>query len=250
MIERPDTHLPARLHPSPNIEPRRNGMQPDILLLHYTGMKTCAAAIDWLSRRESKVSCHYVVDEDGTIIQMVTEELRAWHAGVGAWHGDRDVNSRSIGIEIHNPGHDLGYPSFPARQMQAVLALSLDIVRRWGIPARRVLAHSDIAPARKIDPGEKFDWAGLARAGIGHWVEPAPVGGERAQTEASPETIVETQRLLQRYGYDIEITGEADPRTQTVVRAFHRHFRPARVDGVIDTSTLETLRRLNAIPAA
>lgn len=245
MIERPDTRLATRLHSSPNVEPRRNAMTPDILLLHYTGMKSCAAAIDWLSRPESKVSCHYVVDTDGTVTQMVPEHLRAWHAGVGAWQRDPDVNSRSIGIEIHNPGHDLGYPDFPQRQMQAVIALSLDIVARWSIPKRRVLAHSDIAPARKIDPGEKFDWARLARSGVGHWVEPAPLQ-ENCGAFETCDVICEVQQLLQVYGYAIDITGEADARTRIVIGAFQRHFRPARVDGIVDASTLDTLRRLAA----
>lgn len=242
---RPDSPLVGALHPSPNFEPRRQGMRPDILLLHYTGMESCAAAIDWLARPESKVSCHYVVDTDGTITQMVAEEMRAWHAGAGAWGETTDVNSASIGIEIHNPGHDHGYPDFPDAQMAAVTALSLEIVTRWRIPKPRVLAHSDTAPSRKIDPGEKFDWAALARAGVGLWVEPVPPDATAA-TAARPvrRTIAAAQRLLASYGYAIDETGEMDRHTAIVVRAFQRHFRPAQVDGHLDASTVKTLRRL------
>lgn len=251
MIVAPCSPLVTSLHPSPNIEPRRGGAKPDILLLHYTGMASFARAIDWLSRPESRVSCHYAVDVDGTVIQMVAETERAWHAGVSCWGGETDVNSLSIGIEIHNPGHDLGYPEFPAAQMTAVAALCRDIALRWRIQSHRVLAHSDVAPARKIDPGEKFDWAWLAANGVGHWVEPAPVGALDAVTTiagntGSADRIRRAQELLGLYGYDIDPTGEADLWTGTVLKAFQRHFRPARVDGVIDGSTLDTLERLVA----
>ncbi|MEZ5849974.1 MAG: N-acetylmuramoyl-L-alanine amidase [Hyphomicrobiaceae bacterium] len=249
----PDTTHVANIHASPNVEPRRDGVRPDILLLHYTGMFSCAKAIDWLSRPEAKVSCHYVVDCDGTITQMVPEALRAWHAGVGVWHGETDINSRSIGIEIHNPGHDQGYPDFPPVQMEAVAVLSADIVARHRIAPERVLAHSDVAPARKIDPGEKFDWAWLAARGVGHWVCPAAIThadqGPAAGT-ASPG-IRTAQALLARYGYGIPATGVLDEETMTVLRAFQRHFRPARVDGRLDASTAETLARLVAsLPGA
>ena len=248
MLIAPDTPLATVLHPSPNIEPRRGGGGPDILLLHYTGMHSCQRAIQWLADPRSKVSCHYVIDTDGTVTQMVAESLRAWHAGVGVWAGSDDVNSRSIGIEIHNPGHDQGYPPFPEAQMRAVIALSRDIVRRHAIAPRNVLAHSDIAPTRKIDPGEAFDWPRLAREGVGHWVEPAAlaVGDAVAVGEAG---LARARRLLASYGYGI--AGDADAAaTATVVRAFQRHFRPARVDGIVDASTLDTLERLVASAAA
>src|SRR5690606_8241728 len=145
------------------------------LVLHYTGMMSAPRAIAWLAEPASRVSCHYVIDEAGLITQMVAESARAWHAGVGSWAGETDINSASIGIEIQNPGHDLGYPDFPEAQMKAVIDLSQDIIARNGIPSTRVLAHSDVSPGRKIDPGEKFDWAGLHAAGVGHWVAPAPV---------------------------------------------------------------------------
>ena len=244
MIVRPDTRLSAHLHASPNIEPRRRRARPDILLLHYTGMLSGAKAIAWLADPRSRVSCHYVVDEVGAITQMVAEDMRAWHAGVGAWEGVGDVNSRSIGIEIHNPGHDLGYPDYPVAQMQAVTALCQDIIERQGIAAHRVLAHSDIAPDRKKDPGEKFDWAGLAAAGVGHWVEPGKVETETAEPDAA--RIAHAQRLLADYGYGISASGTLDEATGKVVIAFQRHFRPARVDGGLDGSTLDTLERLVA----
>lgn len=248
MIAAADTPLAAALRPAPNFEPRRNGMRPTILLLHYTGVETAAKAIDWLTRVESRVSCHYAIDEAGCITQMVAEEMRAWHAGEAMWAGESDINSASVGIEIHNPGHEMGYPDFPEAQMQAVEALSKDIIARHGIRREGVLAHSDVAPMRKKDPGEKFPWQRLAQAGIGHWVQPEPV----VQAEpglafgvAGP-LVAEVQARLRAYGYGIEATGVVDSKTDYVVTAFQRHFRPARVDGRIDQSTITTLERLIA----
>jgi N-acetylmuramoyl-L-alanine amidase len=217
-----------------------------MLLLHYTGMKSCERAIDWLSRHEARVSCHYVIDTDGRITQMVPEVMRAWHAGVSAWAGDTDINSRSIGFEIHNPGHDEGYPDFTDAQMAAVTALAADVVRRWAIRPERVLAHSDVAPARKIDPGEKFDWKRLWLAGVGRWVPPLAVNDNDAGLGlgACHDDVAVAQALLRTYGYDIEETGTLDRGSQQVLAAFQRHFRPARVDGHLDRSTLETLERL------
>ncbi len=248
MITRADSSLVAALHPSPNIEPRRGGARPDILLMHYTGMKSCARAIDWLSRPESRVSCHYVIDCDGTITQMVAEDMRAWHAGLSVWAGETDINSRSVGFEIHNPGHDDGYHDFPEAQMAAVEALARDVVARHGIRPERVLAHSDVAPERKIDPGEKFDWSRLAAKGIGHWVEPVPIAvDEEGLGRGTRGAMVErVQQLLAAYGYGLEQTGWLDLRTEVVLAAFQRHFRPARVDGRLDASTLATLEALIA----
>lgn len=248
MITSADSPLVEDIVPSPNVEPRLRGLTPTILLLHYTGLPTAAQAIDVLKDPKSKVSCHYVIDEGGRVTQMVAENMRAWHAGVSHWQGEEDINSASIGIEIHNPGHNLGYPDFPEPQMRAVIALSKDIVARHRITAKRVLAHSDVAPSRKIDPGEKFDWRGLAAAGIGHWVEPAPVNGRDGGLgygTAGP-LVAEVQMMLRRYGYGVEVHGELDQRTGFVLRAFQLHFRPARVDGHIDQSTITTLERLLA----
>ena len=244
-LQQPDSPHVARLHGSPNAEPRPRGRQPNLLLFHYTGMASAAAAIGWLSEPRSKVSCHYVIDERGEITQLVSEAMRAWHAGLSRWAGETDINSISIGIEIHNPGHASGYPDFPAEQMRAVAALARDIVARWSIAPERVLAHSDVAPTRKIDPGEKFDWAWLAEAGVGHWVSPAPVTEDCGlQLGDAGTAIAEVQDLLARYGYGVEAHGDFDERTRAVVAAFQRHFRPARVDGCIDQSTITTLERL------
>jgi N-acetylmuramoyl-L-alanine amidase len=248
MIVEPDSPLVAGLRPSPNIEPRNGGMAPSILILHYTGLPTLERSLDVLSRPDCKVSCHYVVAEDGRIIQMVAERLRAWHAGVSFWQGATDINSASIGIEIQNPGHQLGYPDFPAAQMRAVTALIRDIAARNGIAPERILAHSDVAPSRKVDPGEKFDWPGLFRDGLGHWVPPEPVDPEDRGLGigAACAEVGEAQALLSRYGYGVTLNGIFDPAFAFVVRAFQLHFRPARVDSRLDRSTLVTLERLVA----
>ena len=169
----PDSSVVSALYPSANAGERRNGIRPYLIILHYTGMVSAEKAIEWLAHPDSNVSCHYVVDEVGTVTQMVPEDMRAWHAGASHWSGETDVNSASIGIEIQNVGHPNGYPDFPAAQMQSVAALCRDIAKRRNVAPQGVLAHSDVAPGRKIDPGEKFDWAWLAREGVGHWVEPA-----------------------------------------------------------------------------
>jgi N-acetylmuramoyl-L-alanine amidase len=248
LVIKADSTLVHARHASPNIESRKGQRRPNILLLHYTGMMSAEKAIEWLARPESGVSCHYVIDREGCITQMVAEEMRAWHAGVSYWAGETDINSCSIGIEIDNPGHELGYPEFPEAQMRAVEALSRDIVARWDIRPERVLAHSDIAPTRKLDPGEKFDWARLARVGVGHWVEPAPVkaGDDGIDPGYCGPQIYGAQDLLRRYGYGVHPSGQQDPQTEAVIRAFQRHFRPARVDGRVDQSTIATLERLLA----
>lgn len=243
--------IEATVRVSPNVGERRDGRQPDILLLHYTGMADGPSAEDWLCDPQSEVSCHYIVHEDGRVVQMVPEAARAWHAGAGSWKGEGDINSRSVGVEIVNGGHDFGLPAFPARQIASVIDLSRDIVSRHGIAPERVLAHSDIAPGRKRDPGERFPWADLAAAGVGHWVDPAPVGGGRFIAEGESGRPVEAlQSMLALYGYRTAITGLFDRDTAVDVEAFQRHFRPARVDGVADASTIETLHRLlSALPA-
>lgn len=242
----PDSPCVRDVRAACNVEPRRGGASPSLVILHYTGMSSAEKAIDWLSRAEAGVSCHYVVDELGRITQMTPERLRAWHAGVSLWRGEADVNSRSIGIEIQNPGHAHGYPDYPPAQMGAVIALCQDIVRRNRIAPYDILAHSDVAPERKIDPGEKFDWRLLSNAGVGHWVEPAPLDPDDdglALGDCSPE-IAKAQRLLAIYGYDAPQTGVQDEKTSKVLRAFQLHFRPARVDGRLDRSTTVTLERI------
>ncbi len=247
-LTKPDSVHVSDLHPSSNFEKRRDGVSPTILIMHYTGMSCAKAAIDWLSRPESKVSAHYVVDECGTITQLVAEDMRAWHAGRSFWAGETDINSASIGIEIQNPGHEDGYNDYSDKQMQSVLELSNDIISRYSIRPERILAHSDVAPDRKIDPGEKFDWKWLYENGVGHWSAPEPVSPKDKgydQGHVCAE-IAEVQELLSQYGYGIDATGRADEKTMKVVRAFQLHFRPDRVDGRIDTSTRNTLSRLLA----
>jgi N-acetylmuramoyl-L-alanine amidase len=243
---RPDSFMVADVVPSPNHDARQGG-PPDMVLLHYTGMRSGDAALARLCASESKVSAHYIVFEDGRIVQCVPEDLRAWHAGVSFWAGETDINSRSIGIEIVNPGHEFGYTEFPSRQIAAVISLCRSIAARRGpVAADRVLAHSDVAPARKEDPGEKFPWNLLFESGIGHWVRPAPldVSGHVLKAGDEGDQVTRLQQMLARYGYGIKDTGDYDDATRLVVTAFQRHFRPARVDGIADASTTRTLRAL------
>src|SRR3981081_1730569 len=171
----PDSPLVDHVRPSPNHGPRVGVARPDILLLHYTGMKTTQAALERLCDPGPQVSSHYLVFEDGRVFQLVAEARRAYHAGASSWEGTTDINSRSVGIEVGNQGHDFGCPEFPEPQVAAVIALCRDIVARWSIAPARVLAHSDVAPLRKRDPGEAFPWRRLAEAGVGLWVAPAPI---------------------------------------------------------------------------
>ena len=243
----PDSKLVTLFCPSPNIEPRREEQKPDLLLLHYTGMESCDGALAWLTNPDSKVSCHYLVDEEGRITQMVAEEMRAWHAGLAHWAGEDDINSCSIGVEIHNGGHEFGTPDFPDVQMKAVVELCRDIVTRNNIPPRRVLAHSDVAPARKSDPGEKFDWKRLAEAGVGLWVESEPVGSDDGLgPDEGGDDVKSLQVALKQLGYGIEPSGTYDEATLIAVRAFQRHWRPEKTDGRADRSTRVTLDRLIA----
>lgn len=243
-------HGRAEATASPNHGERRDGRRPDILLLHYTGMETAQGALDWLVNPLSEVSSHYFVFEDGRIVQLVPEMRRAWHSGKSFWKGEIDINSASIGIEIANAGHPGGLPDFPAAQIEAVTGLCRDIVDRWSIPPERVLGHSDVAPVRKVDPGEKFPWDRLAASGVGHWVEPTAVTGGRFFQRGDAGPPVEAlQAMLALYGYNTPVSGEFCDRTHGDVEAFQRHFRPARVDGIADFSTIDTLHRLlKALP--
>ena len=215
--------------PSPNQDDRPSGTPIDTLILHYTGMPSGAAAIDRLRDPVARVSSHYVVEKDGAIFRLVAEERRAWHAGISSWRGHTLLNGRSIGIEIVNPGHEFGYRPFPALQMAAVCDLCLAILARHPIPARNVVAHSDVAPDRKEDPGELFDWEGLAANGVGVW--PAH--------EGAPEGDALT--LLGRIGYRTDLP------LALLLRAFQRHWRQEQVDGIADAGTLA---RLNAVAVA
>ena len=242
----------AEVIPSPNHGERRDDRQPDMIILHYTGMETAEKALHWLTVPESDVSCHYLVFEDGRIAQLVPEARRAWHAGKSYWKGDTDINSASIGIEIANSGHPGGLPDFPAAQIEAVIGLCRDIADRWAIVPQRVLAHSDVAPVRKVDPGERFPWDVLAAQGVGHYVEPAAVTGGRFFQRGDGGPPVEAlQAMLAFYGYNTPVSGEFCERTEGDVAAFQRHFRRERVDGIADFSTIDTLHRLlTALPSA
>lgn len=240
----PDSRFVDEVRVAPNVNEREGG-PADILLLHYTGMPEGEKALKWLCMEVSKVSCHYFVFEDGRIVQSVPESKRAWHAGVSSWKGEEDNNSRSIGIEISNPGHEHGYVPFAEAQIEAVIKLSKDICRRNNILPERVLAHSDIAPSRKEDPGELFPWDRLHEAGIGHWVPEEPLGdGRFFQLGEQGEPVAALQSMLALYGYGLEVNGNFDEKTRDVVAAFQRHFRQSKVDGVADASTIATLHRL------
>lgn len=223
--------------PSHSHGPRDPGTVIDMLVLHYTGMRTGAEALGRLRDAAAEVSAHYLVDEDGRILRLVPEDRRAWHAGIAWWRGHSDINNRSIGVEIVNPGHEFGYRPFPEAQMAAVEALCRDIIgRHAGIPARNVVGHSDVAPWRKEDPGELFDWARLAAAGVGLWPDQAAVDA------ATPEGG-DARDLLERIGY--RVTGDSS--VEKALIAFQRHFRPADLGGVADADTLRRLRAVLAL---
>ncbi len=226
-------------HPSPNHDARPAGQVVDILLLHYTDMESAEAALEHLCDPAAKVSAHFCIDEDGTIYRLVPENRRAWHAGLSYWAGSRDINARSVGIELVNPGHSCGYRPFPAAQMTALIALAREILSRHPIPPARVLGHSDVAPTRKQDPGELFDWAALAAAGIGLWPDVSTGSGPARGIE-------EVQAKLKRFGYATPQHGTLDAETRAAIAAFQRHFRPAAVTGEADG---ETLARLNGVLA-
>ena len=218
--------------PSPNFNERREGAPIDILLLHYTGMPTAEGALARLCDPEAKVSAHYTIDEDGTIYRHVAEAKRAWHAGASCWAGAHDINGRSIGIELVNPGHEFGYRDFPEAQIAALIELAQGIVKRHPIPPKRVLGHSDVAPLRKVDPGEKFPWPRLAAAGIGVWPKHPRLDISRSVQ------VPEVQRDLAAIGYECPASGVLDEDTRLAVSAFQRHFRPAHVTGIPDGETL------------
>lgn len=212
---------------SPNFGPRPADVPIDMLVIHYTGMPTAKAALTRLCDPVAQVSAHYLIDEDGTVHALVDEAMRAWHAGEAFWRGETDINGRSIGIELANPGHEFGYRPFPEAQMTALIALAREIIARHPIPPANVVGHSDVAPRRKTDPGELFDWPRLAAAGLGRW----PDGATALRGEG------DAAHLLAAVGYetvDLEKT----------VAAFQRHFRPARIDGILDDETLGRLRML------
>lgn len=204
--------MPIKLKdlPSPNHD-SRNGFVPEMIVLHYTGMETAKAALERLTDPASEVSAHYTVDEDGVVYRHVDEASRAWHAGVSTWHGQRSVNARSIGIEIVNPGHEFGYRPFPDIQIRSLIQIIKNISQQFDIKSKNILGHSDIAPDRKIDPGELFPWRFLAGRGIGVWPEPAD---EDMVKGASLDVF----QAMRDFGYGGE--------DQNNLSAFQRHFVP------------------------
>lgn len=232
---------------SPNYS-SRGGNAPSLLVLHYTGMQTAQDALSRLCDPIAKVSAHYVVDEDGRLYRLVAEDHCAWHAGISAWRGFRNVNEISIGVEIVNPGHEWGYQAFPKKQMEAVAELCKGIIQRHNIAARNVVGHSDVAPQRKTDPGELFDWEWLASKGCGLW----PFGAIKLPHKvelmlkegASGEEVLWMQTSLASYGYGVPLTGSFDQLTKNVVIAFQRHFRARDISGVWDS---ECAARLEAL---
>lgn len=238
--------------PSPNFNERR--APPDMLVLHYTGMESGEAALARLRDPQAQVSAHYLVEEDGRVFQLVPEERRAWHAGRGVWQGQDDCNGASVGVEIVNPGHAFGYRAFPDAQVAAVIALIGDVRSRWTIPDSRIIAHSDLAPDRKEDPGELFPWKRLAEAGHGLWFEPAAerikaLGGllQKGDEGLGPMVL---RAGLHRLGYGLKPGGDYDAETETAVRAFQRHWRPSRIDGVADGETRARLVGLLQLASA
>ncbi|HTQ14162.1 MAG TPA: N-acetylmuramoyl-L-alanine amidase [Rhizomicrobium sp.] len=217
--------------PSPNCDARLAGAGVDMLVLHYTGMRTAEEALARLTDPAARVSAHYTVDRDGGVFRHVPEEMRAWHAGVSYWAGARDVNGRSIGIELVNPGHEFGYVPFTEAQIGALIDLCAGIFARHPIPPARVVGHSDVAPARKQDPGELFPWAPLSEYGIGLW----------PRMDVLDEPF---ERALARFGYGV--LPEAGVPLETVIRAFQRHFRPACIDGIADAECARLLAGLLA----
>jgi len=233
--------LRIRELPSANQDDRPADEPIDTLILHYTGMQSAQEAIDRLRDPAARVSSHYVVDEDGSVLQLVPEDRRAWHAGVSYWRGHSELNGRSIGIEIVNPGHEWGYRDFPALQMAVVCDLCLSILSRHALPARNVVAHSDVAPDRKEDPGEKFDWRGLAQNGVGLWPQDIPdLGTNDAVHDA--DLLRDVRAALVEIGYRVAPEGAFDAPLAMVLRAFQRHWRPEAITGQADSGTRARLR--------
>ena len=234
--------------PSPNFDART--APPDMIVMHYTGMQTGEAALARLRDPEARVSSHYLVEEDGRVFSLVAEERRAWHAGRGSWRGETNCNAVSIGIEIVNPGHEFGYRPFPEAQIAAVIALTTDIRGRWQVPDNRIIGHSDLAPARKQDPGELFPWKRLAEAGHGLWAEADPAPGDPLEEGAGGVGVFALQAGLTRLGYDCAPSGQFDENTREVVTAFQRHWVQSRFDGVADGLTRARLMAVIRAAAA
>ncbi len=224
-------------HPSPNFDARDPAAPLQFVVLHYTGMKSGTEALQRLCDLAAKVSAHYLVEEDGRVFQLVDEKSRAWHAGKGCWRGITDINSAAIGIELVNPGHQFGYRAFPQVQIEALKKLLADIMKRHNLPASSVLAHADVAPERKEDPGELFPWRELSQARIGLW----PTTQEADYAFADD---AEVQNLLRAIGYDCPASGSYDKATRAAILAFQRHYHPENLTGTPERETVARLRAL------
>ncbi len=224
--------LSVRQRPSPNFNARKAGSPLRFIVLHYTGMRSAEEALARLCDPKAKVSAHYLIDESGRVFQLVDERHRAWHAGESYWQGIMDVNSASIGIELVNPGHEFGYRPFPVPQIAALKGLMHDILGRYNLPPAATLAHSDVAPERKQDPGELFPWQALAAEGLGLWPTPC-------ETDYAPWNDNGTRKMLEAIGYKPAPDGEALRKTLT---AFQRRYRPEGLTGVADRETVARLR--------
>ena len=228
--------------PSPNFDARLS--PPDMVVIHYTGMQSGTAALARLRDPDAQVSAHYLIERDGRVFRLVAEERRAWHAGVSFWKGDRDVNARSLGVELANPGEEHGYLPFPEAQVEALLALLERMRQRWTIHDRDIVGHSDVAPSRKVDPGPLFPWKRLAEAGHGLWAEPPAAPGASLCEGDAGQGVFLLQAGLTRLGYDCAPSGAFDGATRTIVEAFQRHWRPERIDGVMDGESRARLMAL------
>lgn len=233
--------------PSPNFDTRSD--QPiDMLVLHYTDMLNAEDAVLRLCDAASRVSAHYVIDEAGKISQLVDEKDRAWHAGESSWRGHSNINARSVGIELANPGHGHGYVPFPEAQMASLVALSIGIVERHNIPPRNVVGHSDVAFLRKMDPGELFDWPLLARAGVGVFPFGAkPMFGSDLRRGDKGLPVTRLQTALANWGYGLKLDGDFGSKTEKCVIAFQRHYRPQEVDGIWDSDCAGLLAALHGL---
>ncbi len=221
-----------------------------MVVIHYTGMESGEAALARLRDPAAKVSAHYLIGEDGRVFRLIEEARRAWHAGVSFWRGERDLNGRSIGVELVNPGHEHGYRAFADAQIAALAALLTEVRSRWTIADRNIVGHGDVAPGRKIDPGELFPWPTLAQAGHGLWVEPAAAPGAPIVGGQAGAGVFALQAGLSRLGYDCAPSGVYDEITITIVEAFQRHWRPSQVDGIADGETRARLIALLRAAAA
>ncbi len=234
-------------HPSPNFDERGSGNNIDMIVVHYTGMESGLVALQRLCDPAAKVSAHYLIEEDGRIFQLVTDDKRAWHAGQSYWAGCSDINSCSIGIELVNPGHEFGYRAFPNEQIESFINLARELAMRYRIPRYRILCHSDVAPLRKEDPGELFPWQRLYGGGIGFWRAAefkSEVKGPRLREGAKGVNIATLKSEFQRFGYGLKDSDLFDAELKAVVVAFQRHWRQKKCDGVADPETRSILQHL------